>query len=243
MKIIITSNAKEMGEKAADLIVKEIKNKPSLALGLATGKTMIPFYKALIKRFKEDKVNMSYVKVFQLDEYIGLSGKNKRSFQFFLKKHFLVPVNIPGKNIHFLNGNAKNLRKECKKYEKEIKKARDIDVQILGIGRNGHMGFNEPFSSFNSETRKVTLSDITRKDNAQFFNNRHKKAPKRALTMGIKTMNMSKKIILLAFGKNKAGIIHRALHGAIDEEIPASVLQKHKSLTVVIDKAAASELD
>lgn len=232
-----------MGARAAELVTNEIKKKPDLVLGLAAGGTMIPFYQSLIRLWKNKKVDFLHVSTFNIDEYVGLSGSDKRSFRYFMQKHFFSRIGVWQRNVHFLDGRAVNLNAECKNYEKNIREVRGVDLQILGIGRNGHIGFNEPGSSFKSGTREVLLSEITLRDNARFFGNDLKKVPRRALTMGIGTILEARKIILLASGKKKAEIVHRALHGEVSEDVPASVLQKHKDVTFIFDKEAASELD
>lgn len=242
MKIIIVNNAKDAGEKAARLVIKEIKRKQNLVLGLATGKTMISFYKTLIRLINNRKIDISRIRTFNLDEYIGLSLNDRRSLRYYMDKNFFTKVDIKKEKIHFLDGKAKNKKRECARYEMKIKDAGGIDLQILGIGQDGHIGFNEPHSSFKSKTREVMLSEITRKNNAKFFGSADK-VPRRALTMGIDTIMSAKKIILLAFGKNKAEIVARAVDGAVSEEVPASVLQKHKDIIFVLDKNAGSELE
>ncbi len=242
MKIIIVNDARDVGVKAAELVVKEVIKKKNLVLGLATGGTVIPFYRSLVGLVKNKKIDFSYIRSFNLDEYVGLNKKDKRSFYYFMNKNFFSKVSIWMRNVYFLNGMAKNLDVECKEYEEGINNIGGIDLQILGIGRDGHIGFNEPGSSLKSKTREVLLSDITRKDNVKFFSGEIKKVPKRALTMGISTIFGAKKIILLACGEGKAEIVHRFLHGEISEEVPASFLRRHKDFIVILDKEAASEL-
>ncbi len=225
MKVIILKDKKQASSKVEKIVSDLVKKNPSAVLGLATGKTMIPLYKNLIKQ----NLDFSKVKTFNLDEYVGLKTTNRKSFHYFMNKHLFSKININKKNIHFPGANFK-------KYEKEIKKEK-IDLQILGIGRNGHIGFNEPGSSFKSITRKVRLTK-----NTTFVNKLFGMSPKYAFTMGIKTITSSKKIILVAFGNKKADAISKALEGKINEEIPASILRKHKDVTFVLDKDAASKL-
>ena len=243
MKVIIVNDFKDVGAKAAEIVIDKVKVKEDLVLGLATGKTMIPFYKKLVYIIKRDRVDFTSVKTFNLDEYIGLSRENKNSYFYYMRKNFFDKVDIDMENFNFLDGKAKDFDLECKRYEDKIKICGGIDIQILGIGRDGHIGFNEPRSSFKSRTRKVLLSEVTRKDNSKSFGGKISKVPKTALTMGISTIMSARKIILLVFGKDKAGIVHRFLHGRVEENIPASVLHKHEKVIVVLDKAAASELD
>ncbi len=243
MKLIILKDYKDVGTKAAELVSKDIIKNKNLVLGLATGETMIPFYRSLVSLINNKKVDASEIKTFNLDEYVVFDKKNKNGYYYFMNKHLFSKIRIPAENINFLNGNVKNLDLECRNYENSIKKNGGIDLQILGIGRDGHIGFNEPGSSSKSRTREVLLSRITRKDNSRFFDGKISKVPKKALTVGIGTIMKSKKIILLASGVSKAKIVHRFLHGSIDKNIPASFLKKHRNITVILDKEAASELD
>ena len=238
MRVIICKNKKEAVKKAVWLVSQEINNKKDLILGLATGKTMIPFYKELIKA----NIKFSKIHTFNLDEWYCVDSKDKNSLRSFMDKHFFNKVNIPKGNIHFLDGKTRNIKIECEKYERDIKKLNGIGLQILGIGINGHIGFDEPGTSFNSLTNKINISGEIRNlysKNFKGFDN----VPKYGLTMGIKTIMRSKKIILLAFGENKADAIAKALNGKINEKVPASILQKHKDATFILDKKAASKLE
>ena len=235
MKLLILNNTKEMAEKTAAIICEEIKKKHDLILGLATGKTMIPLYKKLVYFYKKRKINFSRVRTFNLDEYFGIGKEDKKSLRYFMDINFFNKVKIKKENIHFLNGNNKNWKEECRNYESTIRKFNGVDLQILGIGRNGHIGFNEPGSSLKSRTRKVKLSDITLKDNGN--------VPRQALTIGIKTIIRARRIILLANGKHKADAIAKVINGKISNKIPASILKKHKEVAFIIDKGAASKLE
>jgi glucosamine-6-phosphate deaminase len=211
-KTLIFPTKKQAANYAANLIAKQIKKKPSSVLGLATGKTMIPLYKALTSK----KINFSKVQTFNLDKYLD----GKQTYKKFMEKHLFNKINIKKQNTHF----------PTKNYEQELKK---IDLQILGIGRNGHIAFNEPGSFFNSMTRKVKLTAQTIRVN---------KSPPYALTMGIGTILKAKKIILLAFGKHKADAVARAINNEPTKKIPASALQFHKNVLFILDKQAAIKL-
>ena len=228
MKIIILKNKKEVAQKTSEIIKVELKRKPSLVLGLATGKTMLLLYKNLVSLYKKGKMDFSKTVTFNLDEYL-----EKNTLRDFMNKHLFNKINIKKENIYFLNGKARNIKKECWNYEKEIKKSNGIDLQILGIGKNDHIGFNEPGSNLNSKTRKVKLSNITRTS---------KSIPKYTLTMGLKTIMEAKKIVLLATGRSKANAIAKAIKGEISKQIPATILQKHKRVIFIIDESAASKL-
>src|SRR3989344_2137197 len=237
MKVIICKNKKEGANKAALLVAEQIKKKNNLVLGLATGQTMIPFYKELVKINK--KIDFLKVKTFNVDEWCDVDHNNKNSLKYFMNKYFFSKLNISRENINFLNGKSKNIKKECERYEKEIN---EIDLQILGIGINGHIGFNEPGTPFNSLTNKVKITKEIRELYSQEFGG-FSKVPKYGLTIGIKTIMRSKKIILLAFGKSKADAVAKALNNKSSEKIPASILQKHKDVTFILDKKAASKLE
>ena len=224
MKVIILKNLKDVGKTASSLIRKEIKNKPNLVLGLAAGASVIPLYKNLISEYKKRNINFSKVRTFNLDEYI-----ESQSLRNFMDRHLFSKINLKKENINFLDGNSTNIQKMCREYESKIKKLK-IDLQVLGIGKNGHIGFNEPGSNFSSKTRKVMLSK-TSSDNYKY-----------ALTMGIKTIMQAGKIILMAGGEKKANAIARVIQGKITSKTPASFLKRHRNVLFIIDKAAASKL-
>ncbi len=238
MKIIIAENYQSMSRKAADLIIQQIQKKKSSVLGLATGNTPLGMYKNLIKAHKKGEVSFKKITVFNLDEYAGLSENSENSYRYYMLENLFKHIDIDKKNIFILNGAAKNLKKECENFEKMIKEKGGIDLQILGIGLNDHIGFNEPGSSFKSNTRPVDLTMSTREANGKYFSNINE-VPKMALTMGLATITRAKKIILLASGKEKAAIIAKALKGKIKPTVPASILQKHPDVTVILDKEAA----
>ncbi len=240
MKIIILKNKKEVGKGAAFIIADAVRKNPNMILGLASGRTVIPLYKELVRLFNNGKINFSRVRSFNLDEYAGLNEEDKESLRYFMNKNFFSKVDIKSKNIYFLDGRAENFKKECRKFEKDIKDSGGIDFLILGIGRNGHIGFNEPGSGFDSLTRRVKLSEMTRKDNAALFHS--KRVPKYALTMGIKTIMKARKIILLASGKSKALAVGNAIKGKITEKFPVSALQRHRNVIFILDKLAGSLL-
>jgi len=239
MKIIQVENYNQMSKEAASLLIDEISKNPSLAIGFCTGGTPLGLYKELIKSYKNKKVDFSMVKSFNLDEYYPIKKSNTNSFYYYMFHNLFNHINIKKTNIHIFNGDSKNPDRECLDYEKKIKR-NSIDIQIIGVGVNGHIGFNEPGSFFASKTRKVKLSKQTLKINSKYFKN-SKKIPTYALTVGIGTIIGAKKIILLASGKNKAAAI-KCLYEREDPCFPVSFLRKHKDLTVIIDKKAGSLL-
>ena len=238
MKIIEKEDYKDISKGAAKIIIAQIKKKPNSVICFPTGSTVLGLYKELINSYKKNKVDFSKVIAFNLDEYLGLSKNNKQSYNYFLNKKLFDHINIKNRNL--LDGSINNPKKLSLDYEKKLKK-HHIDVIILGIGVNGHIGFNEPGSKLTSKTRIVNLSKDTIKSNSRFFKN-IKEVPKKAITIGIATILSSKKIILLASGKNKAKAIKKLIKGEITEKVPATALRKHKDVTIIIDKQAASLL-
>ena len=236
MKIINAKDYSEMSKKAAEIIIDEISKKPNLVMGLATGSTPLGIYQELVKAYKKRKINFSKIKSFNLDEYYSIKRKDKNSFYYFMHKNLFSKINIKKENVNSLDGEAKNPEKECENYENKIRKNK-IDIQILGVGVNGHIGFNEPGSGINSRTRLVKLASQTLKDNSRFFRG---KMPRYALSMGISSIMRAKKIILLASGKNKARAINQLIEGKVNKKWPVSFLRKHKNLVIVLDKDAAS---
>jgi glucosamine-6-phosphate deaminase len=234
MKLIKVKNYKELSEKASEIVIKEIVKKPNLVMGFATGRTQLGLYKRLVKAYKRGKIDFAKIRSFNLDEYYPIKKNDKRNFYYYMFKNLFSKVNIKKTNINLLNGEAKDWKKECGAYEKKLRK-NPIDIQILGIGVNGHIGFNIPGSGSNSKTRLVHLKNITIKRNSRLIK---RKIPTHALTMGIKTIMKGKKIILLAFGKDKRDAVRHLIKGKISKEWPASFLRKHKNFTVIVDKAA-----
>lgn len=222
MKLIKVKNYSEMSKVASQIIIGEIKRKPNLVLGFATGKTPLGLYKLLVKSYKNKKIDFSKVISFNLDEYYPIFHKNKKSYFYYMHKNIFDKINIKKENINLLNGENKNWRKECSDYERKIKKAGGVDLQILGVGVNGHIGFNEPGSFKTSKTRLVELTHVKGK----------------GLTLGISTILKSKKLILLASGEKKARAIEALIKGKEDKNWPVSFIRKHKNLIVILDKGA-----
>ncbi|MCQ2389006.1 MAG: glucosamine-6-phosphate deaminase [Kiritimatiellae bacterium] len=241
MEVVICKTKEEASRKAADMIAALVKENPKCVLGLATGSTPVPMYQELAKDVKAKKISFKQVKSWNLDEYYGLPGTHDQSYRYFMNANLFDHIDIKKANTHVLNGLAKDWKKECKAYEAQIKKAGGIDLQVLGIGSDGHIAFNEPGSSLASRTRLVSLTDQTIKDNARFF----KKAadvPKFALSMGVGTICEAKKVILLAFGKNKADAVKAAVEGGVSQFCTASALQMHQDAWFFCDEEAASKL-
>ena len=239
MRLIIVDNYEEMSKEAARIMASCITLKPNAVIGLATGSTPLGMYEELINIYNKKEVNFENVKSFNLDEYYGLSKDNDQSYNYYMQENFFKYINIKPENINIPNGVAKDIKEECLSYENKIKEAGGIDIQVLGIGVNGHIGFNEPDVKFEAETHLVQLDDQTIESNARFFESREE-VPTTAISMGIKTIMHSRKIVLLANGKSKAEAIIKALKGKITPDVPASILQLHLDVTVILDKEAAS---
>ncbi|MEO0293278.1 MAG: glucosamine-6-phosphate deaminase [candidate division WOR-3 bacterium] len=243
LKLIITSDYEEMSKLAAKLIAEEIKKREQIVLGLATGNTPLGTYKELIRLHKEEGLDFSDVITFNLDEYLGLSPTDRRSYNFYMWENLFYEINIRRENVHIPRGDTSNPEEFCKWYEEEIKRVGGIDLQLLGIGRDGHIGFNEPGSSFSGRTRVKKLAEVTIRDNARFFDNKIEDVPHYAISMGIGTILEAEKIILIANGEHKAEICARFIEGPVTKQVPASSLQLHSDVTVILDKAAASRLE
>ncbi len=241
MEIIITESYEEMSKVAADMIERQLLRKPSSVLGLATGSTPVGTYRELVRKHKDEGLDFSKVVSFNLDEYLDLSPSHEQSYRYFMDQHLFNHINMDPKNIHVPYGHASEVEDFCQWYEDEIQAAGGIDIQLLGIGADGHIAFNEPGSSLGSRTRLKTLTEQTIKDNARFFDN-PEEVPRFAITMGVGTILEAKEIILLANGEKKANIIAEALEGPITAQVSASALQLHRQVTVIVDKEGGSKL-
>jgi glucosamine-6-phosphate deaminase len=242
MNIIIVKNYEEMSRKAAHLFVAQLLNKPDSVLGLATGSTPVGMYKELIRFYNEGMITFKYATAFNLDEYVGIEKEHPQSYWKFMQDNLFNEVDLPNDRQFIPSGTARNLEDEAHNYDRGIAKAGGIDLQVLGIGRNGHIGFNEPDLKFEARTHVVKLDEQTIQDNSRFFSN-ISEVPTLALSMGVKTIMQSRNIILLASGKEKGDAIQKMLSGNITPELPASVLQLHPNVTAIIDLEAASKLD
>lgn len=235
MKIIAAKNYEELSRISASIIANEIKANPNLVLGLATGSTPIGTYRELIRMHKEEKLDFSKITTFNLDEYYGLSAGHKQSYAYFMKHNLFDHININIQNTFIPSGTTKNIIEECKNYDELIVKKGGIDLQLLGIGLNGHIGFNEPSEELSIGTHLVDLDEKTIKSNSRFFNSL-KEVPRQAITMGLGPIMKAKKILLLACGKEKAEIIGQIINGKCSTKVPASILQVHPYVTIVIDE-------
>lgn len=244
MRVIIKNDYESVSKWAACYIVdaiNSVKNRP-FVLGLPTGSTPLGVYKELIKMNKEGKVSFKNVITFNMDEYVGLDETHDQSYHYFMHSNFFDHIDIDSENINILNGMAKDLEKECSEYEKKIKEVGGIDLFMGGLGADGHIAFNEPFSSLNSTTRVKTLTYDTLVMNSRFFNNDISKVPTTALTVGVKTVCDSKQVLLLVTGHNKANALKDTIEGPVSQKCTASALQTHPKGIIVCDENACDNL-
>ena len=239
MRIIKTKDYQEMSRKAAGILAAQVALQPNSVLGLATGSTPIGTYDQLVAGCESGDVDFSMVSTANLDEYKGLNRENDQSYYYFMNQHLFNRINIDKGNTHLPNGMAADSDQECQQYEALIESLGGVDMQLLGIGHNGHIGFNEPAAAFPKATHCVDLTESTIEANKRFFASADD-VPKQAYTMGIGTIMKAKKILLLATGEEKAEILAKAFFGEITPEVPASILQLHPDVTIVADEAALS---
>lgn len=239
MKIIKCRDYEQMSRVAADIVAEEIKSNSKAVLGLATGSTPEGMYAELVSKYKNGEIDFSEVVSFNLDEYINLPEEDVNSYHYFMNQHLFNHVNIKKENTNVPDGNAKDIDEYSRRYDEMISDAGGIDIQVLGIGPNAHIGFNEPSSAFKVGTSKVKLKKSTIEANSRFFESADE-VPKYAISMGIGSIFRSKKILLLASGKEKAKAVYDMLNSEIDPKIPASILRIHPNVVVVVDEKAAS---
>lgn len=238
MEVIVLKDYEEVSQKAFEVMKEVVTSKSNAVLGLATGSTPIGLYKNMIKDHKENGTSYAACQSFNLDEYVGLPRDHKESYYTFMHTNLFSGIDIKEENVHLPYGDTKA---DCEAYEKAMENVH-VDVQVLGIGANGHIGFNEPGTSFDEETHIVTLTEKTRQDNARFFDGDINQVPTHAITMGIATIMKAGKILLIATGENKADAVAAMINKAPSTDCPASVLQNHKDVVVILDEAAASKL-
>ncbi len=241
MELIILPDAAAASRSAADHVAALILKKPTAVLGLATGSTPVALYRELIAKHRTDGLSFGECTSFNLDEYVGLGPDHPASYRRFMQENLFSEINLPPSRVHIPDGLAKDLPAHCEAYEQSIRDAGGIDLQILGIGSDGHIGFNEPSSSLGSRTRLKTLTERTRSDNARYFD-KPEDVPHHVITMGIGTILDARSISLLAFGASKAAAIAAMVEGPITAMVPASILQTHPVVKVFLDEAAASGL-
>jgi len=239
MRIYRAKDYYDMSRKAANIISAQVIMKPDCVLGLATGSTPVGTYAQLVEWYKKGDLDFSEVKTVNLDEYKGLDQSNDQSYFYFMAEHLFDKVNIDFQNVNIPNGMETDADKECARYEAKIKALGGVDLQLLGIGHNGHIGFNEPGAAFEKETHCVDLTESTIQANKRFFE-KVEDVPTQAYTMGIKNIMQARKVLLIVSGEGKAEILDKVLYGPVTPQVPASILQLHNDLTVVADEAAMS---
>ena len=241
MKIVKVNDYEELSDQAFAYLVDNIKEKDEPVVGLATGSTPEGMYQRLIQKYQNKEMSFKNVTTFNLDEYVGLHKTNEQSYYYYMYDKLFNHIDIKSENIYLPNGMATDLEQECTNFEKVLKEKGPIHVQVLGMGVNGHIGFNEPGTPFTSRTQIVQLGESTRKSNSRFFNSVDE-VPTRAITMGIGTIMESEKVVLLVSGENKADALARLVDGEVAEDAPASILQHHADATIIADAAALSKV-
>ncbi len=241
MKIVKVKNYEEISRKAANLIVAQVNLKPNAVLGLATGGSPVGTYEKLVAAYRQGNVDFSEITTINLDEYRGIAREHKQSYWNFMHEKFFNHVNVRENHIFIPDGENQCSEAVCREYDAVIEKCGGIDMQLLGIGLDGHIGFNEPGNQFEANTHCVDLTESTIEANMRFFNSKDE-VPRQAYTMGIRPIMQAKKVVMLANGKNKAEIIKKAFMGPITPEVPASILQMHTDFTLIADEDALSEI-
>ena len=241
MKIYAADDYKGMSRKAASIIASQVTLKPDSVLGLATGSTPIGMYQQLVEWHKEGDLSFAAVKTVNLDEYVGLAPDHDQSYRYFMNDNLFNHVDIDKQNTHVPNGLAADPAAECARYDQVVEEMGGVDIQVLGMGHNGHIGFNEPADHFPLGTNLVDLQESTINANARFFASKDE-VPKQAMTMGIHTIMKAKKILVVVNGEGKADIVKKAFTGPVTPQVPASILQLHPDVVLVGDKAALSKI-
>jgi glucosamine-6-phosphate deaminase len=242
MRVVIHSTAELASLAAADLISQKVRHRPRCVLGLATGSTPLAVYRELGRLHREDGLDFSQVTTFNLDEYVGLPGTHPLSYRYFMEENLFKHINVRPERTHVPDGRALDFERHCESYERQISQAGGIDLQLLGIGTDGHIAFNEPGSSLGSRTRIKTLAGQTIRDNARFFGGEDQ-VPRMAVTMGVGTILDSRQCLLLAIGEHKAKAIRDTVEGPVTAQVTASALQLHRDVVVILDEAAAGLLE
>jgi glucosamine-6-phosphate deaminase len=241
MEVIIKAGGDDVSNEAARIFQAQLKRKPASVLGLATGSTPLGLYRELSRLFARKGIDFSRVTTFNLDEYVGLASSHPHSYATYMRENLFLRINARPESVHIPDGMAADIPAHCAEYEVKIREAGGIDLQLLGIGSDGHIGFNEPGSSLSSRTRLKTLTERTLADNARFFPN-NKNVPRHVITMGIGTIMEARHCVVMATSTSKAGVVAAMVEGPITASVPASILQMHPVSTLIIDEAAAAEL-
>lgn len=243
MRIRVFASAEALARTLALDVVRRLAEKPDAVLGLPTGLTPIPLYRELVRLHHAGKADFSRAATFNLDEFLGLAPDDPRSYRAFMQRHLFDHINISPRRIQFLDGTAGNVSRECQRYERAVERAGGIDLQILGLGLNGHIGFNEPARALIARTHLTRLKPATRRANARFFDNRMSTVPREGLSMGMATIFHSRRIVLLATGATKARCVQRVIEGPVTPRLPGSFLQLHRCVEIWLDRPAAAALE
>ena len=241
MQVYVAESYADMSRKAANILSAQVILKPDTVMGLATGSSPVGTYQQLIEWYKKGDLDFAQVRTVNLDEYAGLAPEHSQSYRRFMQENFFDHINFPRENTHVPNGLAPDLEAECRRYNQVIQSLGGIDIQLLGMGHNGHIGFNEPGQAFELETHVVNLTDNTIEANARFFASPDE-VPRQAITMGIKSIMQAQRIVMVVSGEDKADIVRAAFAGPVVPQVPASILQMHPNFILVGDKAALSKL-
>lgn len=242
MRVVTYPSASRAAAGAASLVVRHLARNPRLVIGLPTGNTPIPMYRALVRAYERGRADFSRATTFNLDEFEGVGRGDAGSYRTFMERVLFDHVNLAAVRAHVLNGRAADWRREVARYERQIARAGGLDLVVLGVGGNGHLGFNEPATALEARTHRVTLHPETRRANAKLFGGRWRDVPAHALSMGIGTILGARQVVLLATGSSKARVVARALAGPVTTHMPASLLQAHPDVVVVLDQEAAAAL-
>ena len=242
MHIRIFDTEQQVARALADRVASAVRERPAIVLGLPTGRTPLATYAELRRLHAEQRLSFANTSTFNLDEFVGINAEHPASFRQYMQQYFFGAVDVPPGRIHFLNGMAPDLDAECARYERDIEAAGGLDLQLLGLGANGHIGFNEPGDELMADTHRAVLLAGTRRDNAELFGGDPGRVPREALSMGMGTILKARAVILVATGERKARCIERMIHGAVTTRLPASFLQMHARADVYLDRAAASLL-
>ena len=242
MKLRICDSVNEAAMATATLVVEQLRRKPASVIGLPTGQTALPIYDALVGLHRAGRADFSQVHTVNLDEFVGLSSTDRGSFRAFMEQHLFRHINVPADHVHFLAGDARDTDRECARFDRLIASLGGIDLQLLGVGRNGHIGFNEPARDLQLRTHRVHLRLDTRRANARSFGGRVSEVPREALSIGMATILQAASIVLVALGRSKAPAVASAFSGRISTVRPVSFLQLHPCVTVIVDRAAAARL-
>jgi len=242
VRVRIFPSADALARTLARDLARVIAKRPALVLGLPTGRTPIPLYRELVALYRAGRIDFSRATTFNLDEFVGVSSDDPRSYRAFMRRHLFDHVNLSPRRTYVLDGNARDAARECERYERAIARAGGLDIQLLGLGANGHIGFNEPAPALVARTHLTRLRDASRRANAGLFGNRLRAVPHEALSMGMATILHARRIVLIATGATKARCVERMIHGPVTPKLPASFLQLHRNAEAWLDRAAASRL-